>query len=433
MSLPGSGVGMTIDVLVVGAGPAGLALAAALCDAGLRVEGVTPTSPTTPWRNTYGIWEDELPSPAFVSMLSHRWNDCIAYAGGQTLRLERTYGLIDNHRLQTHLLERCHCGGMRWHTQPARWVEHTAAHAEVTLEDGSLVQARLVVDASGHTPVFVKRPLAPQIAYQAAYGVVGTFTRPPVRPGQLVLMDYRSDHLSTEERRTEPPTFLYAMDLGSDRYFVEETSLAHAPAVPFEILKARLHRRLAHQGCAVAEVTHEEYCLFPMNMPVPYLDQPVLGYGGAGSMVHPASGYQVGAALRLATPLAQILAQALAARNASPQRVARAGWETLWSQERLRKHQLYLFGLQTLLSLNEAQLQQFFARFFRLSVRLWSGYLSNTLTTAEVMQTMGRIFLAAPMQLRRALIREAVRSPQPLLRGIGLLPTAHERIFHGIR
>uniref|UniRef100_A0A7C1JK70 Lycopene cyclase family protein n=1 Tax=Caldilinea aerophila TaxID=133453 RepID=A0A7C1JK70_9CHLR len=416
---------MTTDVLIIGAGPAGLALAAALCDAGLCVEGVTPADPTTPWRNTYGIWEDELPSPEFASMLSHRWNDCVAYAGGQMLRLERIYGLLDNRRLQAHLLHRCTRAGMRWHTQPARWAEHTVTHTEVTLEDGSLVQARLVVDASGHTPVFVKRPLAIEIAYQAAYGVVGAFTRPPVRPGRLVLMDYRSDHLSGEERRAEPPTFLYAMDLGDDRYFVEETSLAHAPAVPFEMLKTRLHRRLAHLGCAVTEVEHEEYCLFPMNMPVPYLDQPVLGYGGAASMVHPASGYQVGAALRLAAPLAQTIARALSAPNASPQQAARAGWEVLWSQERLRKHQLYLFGLQTLLSLGEAQLQQFFARFFRLPVRLWGGYLSNTLTIAEILQTMGRVFVAAPMQLRWALIREAMRHPKPLLRATGLLPILH--------
>lgn len=414
---------MKTDVLIIGAGPAGLALAAALCDAGLCVEGVAPTDPATPWSNTYGIWEDELPSPELVAMLGHRWSDCVSYAGGQALRLERVYGLLDNVRLQTHLLDRCTRAGMRWRRGSARLVEHTARRAEVTLEDGSLVQTRLVVDASGHTPVFVKRPLASEIAYQAAYGVVGAFTQAPVRPGQLVLMDYRSEHLSAEERRVEPPTFLYAMDLGGGRYFVEETSLAHAPPVPFDLLKARLHRRLAHMGCAVAEMEHEEHCLFPMNMPVPYLDQPVLGYGGAASMVHPASGYQVGAALRLAAPLARQIARALSAPNASPSGVARTGWETLWPQERLRKHQLYLFGLQTLLSLNESQLQQFFAVFFQLPVRYWGGYLSNTLTTAEVMQTMGRVFLAAPMQLRLALIREALRHPGPLLRAVGVQPS----------
>ncbi|MCS6826930.1 MAG: lycopene cyclase family protein [Caldilinea sp.] len=423
---------MKADVLVIGAGPAGLALAAALCDAGLCVGGVAPTDPTTPWSNTYGIWEDELPSPEYTALLGHRWSDCTSYVGGQALRLERVYGLFDNARLQEHLLERCLRAGMRWRRGSARLVEFTARRAEITLEDGGLMQAQLVVDASGHTPVFVRRPLSSEIAYQAAYGVVGAFTRPPVRPGQLVLMDYRSDHLTAKERRTEPPTFLYAMDLGNDRYFVEETSLAHVPAVPFALLKTRLHRRLAHMGCAVAEAEHEEYCLFPMNMPVPYLDQPVLGYGGAASMVHPASGYQVGAALRLAAPLAQTIAHALAAPNASPSAVARAGWKTLWPQERLRKHQLYLFGLRTLLSLNEAQLQQFFAAFFHLPVRYWGGYLSNTLTTAEIIQTMAYVFMTAPMPLRLVLIREALRHPDFLLHAVGV-QSSHSKILHIFR
>jgi len=407
---------MIADILVIGAGPAGLALAAALCDVGLRVAGVTPIDPTAPWPNTYGIWEDELPTPELTAMLKHRWTDCVAYAAGKEHQLARVYGLLDNARLQAHLLAQCERGGLCWQRQTAHGITHSATHSSVTLGDDRTLQARLVVDASGHVPVFVQRPPAETIAYQAAYGVVGTFTQPPVRAGRLVLMDYRSDHLAEAERRREPPTFLYAMDLGNGRFFVEETSLAHAPAVPFALLKARLHRRLAHHGCAVAAIEHEEFCLFPMNMPVPWSDQRVLGYGGAASMVHPASGYQVGAALRHASMVAQALADALTAPDVSPARLAATGWEVLWSAERRRKHGLYLFGLQTLLSFDEARLQRFFATFFQLPRRNWGGYLSNTLSLAEVMQTMGRTFLAAPMDVRGGLMTAAFRQPSLLMR-----------------
>ncbi|MCB0162318.1 MAG: FAD-dependent monooxygenase, partial [Caldilineaceae bacterium] len=51
---------MMTDVLIIGAGPAGLALAAALCDQGVRVAGLAPGAPATRWVNTYGIWADEL-------------------------------------------------------------------------------------------------------------------------------------------------------------------------------------------------------------------------------------------------------------------------------------------------------------------------------------------------------------------------------------
>lgn len=402
---------MMADILIVGAGPAGLALAAALCDAGLRVTVVAPAGPDAPWPNTYGIWEDELPAPELAALLAHRWTDCVAYAGGAEHRLPRVYGLLDNARLQAHLLARCTAGGLRWQRQPARHIAHAADGASVTLGDGSVTRARLVVDASGHTPIFVQRPPAGAIAYQAAYGIVGVFTQPPVRAGQLVLMDYRAAHLTETEQRTEPATFLYAMDLGDGRFFAEETSLAHAPALPFAQLKARLHRRLAHMGSAVATVAHEEFCLFPMNLPVPLLDQPVLGYGGAASMVHPASGYQVGAALRQAPIVAAALAQALAAPGATPTSIARAGWAALWPPPRLHNHRLYLFGLQTLLTFDAVRLQEFFAAFFRLPYAQWSGYLSNTLETPAVMQTMLTLFMRAPWAVRSKLMAAALHHP----------------------
>ena len=70
----------------------------------------------------------------------------------------------------------------------------------------------------------IQRPDQGPVAGQAAYGVVGRFSGDPISRGRFVLMDYRSDHLSEQQRR-EPPTFLYAMDLGDGVFFVEETSL----------------------------------------------------------------------------------------------------------------------------------------------------------------------------------------------------------------
>jgi lycopene beta-cyclase len=219
-------------------------------------------------------------------------------------------------------------------------------------------------------------------------------------------MDYRTDHLRPDELAAAP-TFLYAMDLGDGRYFVEETSLASYPAVSFALLRDRLQRRLAQQGVAVAAVEHEEYCLFPMNLPLPYTDQPMLAYGGAASMVHPASGYQVGAALRRAAPLAQALAAALADPAATPAQVARAGWQTLWPRAAVRKHLLYSFGLQSLLRCDAPTLNAFFGAFFRLPRDHWAGYLSNQLATPAVLATMWQLFRHAPNDVRRLLMGSA--------------------------
>ncbi len=84
---------------------------------------------------------------------------------------------------------------------------------------GEKYLARLVIDASGHKTPFIRRPEHDDIAKQAAYGVVGKFSSPPVEQNRFVLMDFRPDHLNATQRK-EPPSFLYAMDLGDGSYFV---------------------------------------------------------------------------------------------------------------------------------------------------------------------------------------------------------------------
>jgi lycopene cyclase-like protein len=284
----------------------------------------------------------------------------------------------------------------------------------VSLADGSCLRARLVVDASGHRTALIRRPHVGPVAGQAAYGVVGRFTAPPVDPGQFVLMDFRCDHLDADERR-EPPTFLYAMDLGDGLYFVEETSLALAPPVPFDTLRERLHKRLAQRNLAITAVEHEEHCLFPMNLPLPDRSQPLLAFGGAAAMVHPASGYLVGALLRRAPGLARDLAAALRDPQASPARLAAAGWTSLWPQELRRKHALYQFGLEKLMRFPESRLRAFFATFFALPPHEWYGFLTNTLTLPQLLTAMVRLFLTAPWDVRLGLMGMQGREPTLLM------------------
>ncbi len=392
------------DVLIIGAGPAAVALAAALNAQGLRVQGLAPAPADAPWPNTYGIWRDELEAPGLnPDWLGRQWQNCVAYATGQAIPLSRTYGLFDNAVLQGELLAQCAAGGMVWQQGLAAGIRHTAVASQVQTQDGRSLQARLVVDASGHRPIFAWRPAKQNVAMQAAYGIVGRFSRPPVQPQQMVLMDFRADHLAVAERQ-HPPTFLYAMDFGDGVYFVEETSLAHYPAIPYHVLERRLHQRLAYYDITVTDIHHVEHCLFPMNLPLPDLRQPVFAYGGAASMVHPVSGYQVGAALRHAPEVAHAIAQALDAPGSTPAKVARAAWQTLWPPQRRHRRALYLFGLQNLLRFDQTLTQEFFAAFFALPQAKWTGYLSNTLTTPGILGAMAHLFALAPNRVRWKLL-----------------------------
>lgn len=399
---------LLFDALVIGAGPAGLAISAALCDEGLNVAGLAPVPPPVEWPNTYGIWCDELAPLNLMHLLSHRWQNSVAYTFHQEIALQREYGLFDNTKLQNYFVERCDRAQMQWYRGMAAAVEHGADRSIVTTPEGKTISARVVVDASGHRAALLNRPNSDRIAYQAAYGIIGRFSSPPIAPQQFVLMDYRSDHLSPDERQA-PPTFLYAMDLGNDVFFVEETSLANRPAVKFETLQQRLEKRLAFRGVQVKEVQHVEYCLFPMNLPLPSFDQAVTGFGGAASMVHPASGYMVGALLRRAPGVARAIGHAVENLNAPPVRMAAPAWQTLWSSDELRKRALYLFGLENLMRFDERTLQAFFTAFFQLPKSQWSAFLANTLSTPELLQTMMNLFGYTTYDVRWHLIRSAWR------------------------
>jgi len=416
-------LGPLTDVLVIGAGPAALAIAAELAERGLAITALAAGDPHTPWVNTYGIWCQEVDSLGLGSLLSHRWSDTVSYfgpggsspGGDGILQHGRAYGLFDKAALQAHGLGRCAAADVHWlQGQAVSWQQEDQVFV-VTTAAGHQHRARLVLDASGHQSVFVRRRQDGPVAGQAAYGIVGRFSAPPIEPGQFVFMDYRSDHLSEDERR-QPPTFLYAMDLGDGRFFVEETSLALAPAVPFPLLRQRLLARLAHRGVRVETIEHEEFCLFPMNPPLPDLHQPVVGFGGAAGMVHPASGFMVGSVLRRAPGLAAAIASAFEGPPTSPQAVAAAAWGALWPAPLRWNHAFYRFGLEKLMRFDEARLRHHFASFFSLPPEQWYGFLTNTLPPPQVLQAMAQLFALAPGDVRWGLMALQGREPALMAR-----------------
>ena len=403
------------DVLVIGGGPAALCIASELHQRGVLVEGIAPNPVNAPWPNTYGIWAKELELLGLEDLLEHRWSNTVSFygAGGSDLEDQPTphgldYGLFDRQKLQDYWLG--HGQGMTWHQDSVERIELQGDRTSVHCASGEQRLARVVIDASGHRSPHIFRPDLGPVAGQAAYGVVGRFSKPPVAPGRFVLMDFRCDHL-TAEQRNEPPTFLYAMDLGEGVFFVEETSLALAPAVPEAVLKQRLEQRLANADVAITEVMEEEHCLFPMNLPLPDFNQPLLAFGGAASMVHPASGYMLGALLRRGPGLADALAAALKQQpSLGSVALARLGWQALWPWELVLRHRLFQFGLGRLMGFDEQLLRRHFTSFFQLPQAEWSGFLTNTLPLPRLMGVMLRLFAISPWDVRRGLVLGAPQS-----------------------
>jgi lycopene cyclase-like protein len=381
-------------VLVVGDGPAGWAVASACATAGLPVVLLGP-HPDRDWRNTYGAWVDEIEPLGLGDVFACRYERPVVRTDRGARRLERPYGILDNGALRATLAARA---PFRVVTGVARRVGHDRDGATVELASGAVLSAGVVVDATGHRPALVDRPLD-GAAWQVAYGLVGRFDPAPVG---MTLMDWR-----TVAGPARPPTFCYAMDLGDGIGLIEETVLASRPAATTRALAERLDRRLAQEGVTVRERVAVERVRFPMGGPLPASGSRVVPFGAAAGMVHPATGYQVAAGLRRAPDLAGALAAAARARDATPEALARAGWGAVWPRRRRRERALHAFGLEVLLRLDQDGVQRFFEAFFALPVHQWSAYVSGARSPRAVARTMLAVARRLPPRERRAVLSAA--------------------------
>ncbi len=392
-----------LDVLVVGKGPAALACAAAVGERGLSAALLGPAG-AAHWPATYGVWADEL--AGLPPMLAESWPTAVVHAE-RTHRLRRTYGLLDNERMAVWLGWRCARAGVLELEGHAAGVEARPSSTTVALRSGGRVQARVVVDATGHRPALLRRPERPAQAYQTAIGWTVEADEHPFAADEAVLMDWRDGHLAPEERGGVP-TFLYAFPLRDGRLFVEETALAARPALPLDGLEARLRRRLDARGVKVRRIAEREEVWIPMGGALPVRDARVVGFGAAGGFVHPATGYSIARTLAAAPVLAAALAESLGAPGATPERAAAAGWEAIWPADRRRRSALFRFGMEQLLGMEGAAVREFFDAFFALPDEDWRGYLGDRLSAREVSGVMARLFARAPGATRRRLARGAL-------------------------
>lgn len=398
---------MTVEpqVWIVGAGPAALLLADACVERKLAV-GLLAPDLTGAWRPNYGLWLDDASTLGVENYLAHRWPKVDAHFELGTRALGRGYGLLDDRRLQACILERCQAAGATLAEGRLAAIVHDDEGVELQCESGERLRGLLVVDASGHDSTFITRELGPAPAYQVAWGELWR-VEGPLDPTTMTFMDWTST--GPEERdESLPPTFLYAMPFADDRLFVEETVLAAqlepAPTDSFAPLERRLHRRLDRMGVrrignAPIEV---ERCVIPMGGPLPRGDQRTLAFGGAASMVHPATGYMLTNVLRRRDRVAKAIATELD-QWIGPGRPSRRIWQAIWPADEVRAWRLYGFGMGILAELDRPRIDRFFAEFFELPESRWRGFVSACSSTPELMTTMLRYFGSAPAPIRRRL------------------------------
>ncbi|MGE2738030.1 lycopene cyclase family protein [Mycolicibacterium vaccae] len=385
-----------MDVLVVGAGPAGMALAAACGRLGLTT-GLLDPAPERPWLATYGMWSRELPTDLPESVVAAR-------AAGRAIartehRLGWEYAVIDVPALREHLCAQL--TGVRIHTGRA---VGSPQPGTVELGDGSVLRARVVVDAGGRWRPLDRVTSDRTPAEQTAYGLIldEAAAAPLIAPGEALFMDWRADY-----GETGWPTFLYVVPLGAGQVLVEETSLARRPGFPLATLRRRLHARLAHHGIEVPKDARREKVSFRVDHPR-HRGSDVLGFGAAAPLVHPATGFSLAASLALAP---QVAAAITAHLPDGPDSALAAAQAVVWPRSAQVIHRLRRIGLEALLRMPPDEVPGFFERFFTLpDAHRWT-YLTSRDDVRGMAAAMGCLFRVSDGRLRRRLVLPAVLPP----------------------
>ncbi len=409
------------ELVVAGDGPAGSALAAACVARGIDTLLVGDDAA---WTATYASFVADLDGAEVLrgrDVFAHRMPGVAVHAARDHV-LRRPYGVVDNAALRAVLRD-----DLDHLKQRVADVDARGGRAHVTLGSGALVEARVVVDATGWPPA-VSGPVATAPrravrhprrrvgsgrrtgpAWQTAYGVV--LAEPPAGDlGEPVLMDFRP--VAGGPPAPAPSTFAYAVPV-ADGWLVEETVLAARPAVDPARLEARLAARLGRDVADLrAAAVAVEQVRIPMGAPLPVRGRPVVPFGAAAAYGHPATGYSVAASLAAAPRVAAAVATALgrsrdpagdAAGDGEPRRTSALD-EAVWPRDLRSTRALHDFGLDVLLGLDADGVRRFFSTFFELDERHWAAYLRVDATPSEVTGAMTRVFLSAPWSLRRRLM-----------------------------
>lgn len=387
-----------MDVLIVGGGPAGVALAGACARRGLDT-GLLDPSPDRPWTATYGMWSQELPTDLPTSVVAAR-------AAGRVIALTEHdlgwhYAVLDVPALQAHLADQLN--GVRVYAGRA---VGSPGRGVVRCADGSRLRASVVVDAGGQARPLDPTPTRRTPAAQTAYGLIldEAAAAPLVSAGAALFMDWRADH-----GEDGWPTFLYVVPLGDGRLLVEETSLARRPGLPLPILRRRLLRRLAHHDVRPAHDARAEKVFFRVDHPR-HRGRSVLGFGAAAPLIHPATGFSLAASLRLAPRVADTLVTGL---PDGPDKALAAAQETVWPRAAKVVHQMRRIGLEALLRMPAAETAAFFEQFFSLPEPHRWTYLTARDDLRGTVAAMNCLFRTSSGRLRRQLVASAVRRPLP--------------------
>jgi lycopene beta-cyclase len=170
----------------------------------------------------------------------------------------------------------------------------------VELTNGERLQGSVVIDARGPE----RDAYAGRCGYQKFLGLELQFARPHGL-AQPLLMDARCAQLDGFR-------FFYLLPLAADRLLIEETRFSRTSALDDQAARTAIYRYAERFG-AIERCVREERGILPMPwstaaLPRGHSADAALVAGYRGGFFHPATGYSLPAALRVAEVLGEQLA-----------------------------------------------------------------------------------------------------------------------------
>lgn len=420
----GTSAERSIDVLVVGGGPAGLCFSAEAAKLGLRTT-VIASGLGEIWEKSYGVFAKDLAGVDLTEAVRKSFNrPLVTVTGREPIDLGEQYLRFDTGGLQSLLFQRAAKAGVRFLSGTVNSVEFDSASnttvCKTTLAPGpgdahsdtrgANIRATLVVDASGGRLLEPGAKATIPMGYQSAYGEWVEVPDHPFAEDEMSLMDYRA------VGSAGPASFMYAMpETGTARgpgtVFVQETVLVGESPVSMGRLRERLFQRLSLLGIRPTRTLGTERCVIPLGGALPAKHGILLPFGASAGFIHPATGYQLATAFHLAPQIARIVAERLPL--GAPAVVASA-LEEMWPDSKRRAYRFYELGAFTLGTFSPEVMEEFIGDFFCLPGRRWQRFMAGTMDSTEIAETMWRVFARARGSLRTRLLGGASRATSRL-------------------
>lgn len=362
-----------VHIHVEGLGPAGAAFALRALERGHHVTATEPKWPDLTWPATYGVLEADV--PAWADKWFHPPHEVTAHTPTQRV-LPYRYRMMNKPAL---------LGDVRLAAEQGQLT--------VTAATSHSSHADIVIRSHGATRIDIA-------LFQLAVGYVfapsaRTFSSFDAHPHPDI--DFRwhqpeprfMDWRKTSNASEFPPSFLYIQPV-EDGLLIEETILVThlQPHEQLDELKRRLHQRLEcpefRDFTRSAKITREEEVIIPMATRARAWYRPTTDvdgkrqfyFGASGGLIHPATGYSVGASLNAVDETLDFIAgkQTTLARPSAMFQRELAYW-------------LRQIGGELIARADHSTLVDFFDCFFRLPAHQQLAYLTGH-SGVEVMKTM---------------------------------------------